>query len=169
MIAPERRPASTRCAATYHQAIPLALLRQPDTAIADLARALACWLIVILLLQGQVALLTQVHGPAHRHLPQLTPQLMLATDEEHEAHLLAHERGQAHHHGAGEVVVPASGDATLDATLDAAAVVLLASLVPLAMSHAFAAPRARMAFNAAAAAWAFVEGHASLPRRPPRG
>ena len=148
--------------------MPLAMLRQPDTAIADLARALACWLVVVLLLQGQAALLTQVHGPAHRHLPQLTSQLMQAADEAHEAHRLAHERGQAHHHGAGEVVVPASGDATLDAALDAAACVLLASLLPLAMSHAFAARRGRMAFNAAAV-WAFVEGHASPPRRPPRG
>ena len=165
--------------------MPLAAIRQHDSACADFARALICWLVVILLVQGQAALLSLVRGPAHRHVPVAgqvigaEPRLVHASSREqgqgqghvqgraqaHEqAHEQAHVRGERHHHAADQIVLPAEGEAALDA----AAILLVAALVPLAMTYAFAAHRAPMALNGAAA-WAFLEGLALPPRRPPRG
>jgi hypothetical protein len=161
----------------------LAALRQRDTAAADLARVLAAWLAVVLLVQAQAALLTLVRGPAHRHVPAAAVQRPVwsvlpvlahhaaATPDDGRAqhaalHRLAHERGDPHHHAAGdEVALPAEAASALDA----AACVLMAALAPLAMRYAWPACAARAAAPVATAGWALLEQDAAPPRRPPRG
>jgi hypothetical protein len=170
-------------AATYDELMLFAALRQRDTPIADLARVLACWLAVVVLLQGFAALQALVRGPAHRHLPGLVEQRAQAAADlavhrpadmqarlgvelqaHLRAHLQAHESGEAHHHLADEVSVPADNEAALDA----AACVLMAALAALAVSYAWPARRAGGA-PLATSAWAFTELVVSPPRRPPRG
>ncbi len=160
-----------------------AVLRQRDTLAADLARLLACWLVVILLAQGLAALQTLVRGPAHRHAPvsqDVMASLEVRVPDHHGArslthsqthsqthtlaHTLTHARGEVHHHAADEVALPADGEAGLDA----AACVLMATLAALAVKHAWPACPARVA-PLAAPAWAFSEHDPSPPRRPPRG
>ena len=144
-----------------------AALRQRDTPIANLARLLACWLVVILLAQGLSALQTLVRGPAHRHLPVAQGIVAVAEvrlPDHHRAHALAHESGQAHHHAADVVAVPADSEAGLDA----AACVLMAALAPLAVNYAWPARHMRAA-PVATEAWALTEHDSPAPRRPPRG
>ena len=170
----------------------LASLRRRNTIVADLARVLVGWLVVILLVQGQAALLALVHGPAHRHV-SLAPSSAEASHDlsrhamsrlpsdwstfapkrsgirlgsgpaAHVSHHEAHEQGRAHHHGPGELSLPADGEATLDA----AACVLAGALAPLIVAYCWLPPHAVGAFNAAAA-WAFLARTTSPPRKPPR-
>lgn len=156
----------------------LAALRRRDTPAADLARVLACWLAVILLVQGLAALQTLVRGPAHRHLALSTSPLPAAAGWSHAAeqspspsatpesatHEMSHALGEAHHHAADEVAVPAGGEAALDA----AACVLMAALAALAVSYGWAASAARGG-PAVSVAWALAENEPPPPRRPPRG
>lgn len=145
--------------------MPLAALHQRNSTAGDLARLLAAWLVVVLLLQGMAALWTLVRGPAHRHLPAATAWAgQPAASSKTEAHDLVHERGVAHYHGAERVVLPADAEAALDA----ATFVLLMALVPLAMSFAWRPVRVRNAMRPALA-WALIETRHPPPRRPPRG
>ena len=132
-------------------------LRQRNSTRADLARLLAGWLVAVLLLQGQAALLALVHGPAHRHVATS----LGAADP---AHWEAHQRTQAHHPGAEAGVVPADAEAALDA----AACVLAAALAPLAVAYGWVPPVALTSRLGATAAWAFVDSITSPPRKPPR-
>ncbi len=160
----------------------LAALRRHDAPAADLARVLACWLAVILLVQGLAALQTLVRGPAHRHLSGAAMSAVgsvaadlashaaskqapkHASNPHATAHALSHALGEAHHHAANEVAVPAGAEAGLDA----AACVLLAALAALAVSYGWAA-RAARGGPAVSVAWALAENQPPPPRRPPRG
>jgi len=149
----------------------LAALRQRHTPGSDLARVLACWLALILLVQGQAALLSLVRGPAHRHAAMAghTAASRAATAIEAQAgvhaHARAHEAGEPHHHAPTEAALPADGDAALD---DAVALAWLAVLPARG-----AGPRQPTALPGQAlvarAGWALVEHRSLPPRRPPRG
>lgn len=168
--------ASGHARAAYDPFEMLAALRRHHDPAADLARVLACWLVVILFVQGLAALQALVRGPAHRHVtsgawdPAAHPAADAAAQarahaEAHaDAHAQAHARGEAHHHAADEVAVPAG----TEAGLDAAACVLIAVLAALAVNYGWAA-RAGAGVPAVSAAWAFVENDLPPPRRPPRG
>lgn len=136
----------------------LAALRRRDTPVGDLARVLAAWLVVILLAQGLAALQTLVRGPAHRHLSAA------GAAASHPAHDRAHALGQAHHHAAGELAVPADAEAGLDA----AAWVLMAALAAVAVSYEWA-HRGLQSAAMTSIPWAFAEREEPPPRRPPRG
>jgi len=160
----------------------LAALRQRHTPGSDLARVLACWLALILLVQAQAALLSLVHGPAHRHAATAGlasaatraptgiealargPAQTRAQANAH-VHARAHEAGEPHHHAPAEVALPADGDAALD---DAVALAWLAVLPARG-----AGPRQPTALPehalVARAGWALVEHRSLPPRRPPRG
>jgi len=158
----------------------LAALRQRHTPSSDLARVLACWLALILLVQAQAALLSLVHGPAHRHAataglasaatpaPTGIEALVQGPAQAHaqaNAHARAHEAGEPHHHAPADVALPADGDAALD---DAVALAWLAVLPARG-----AGPRQPNALPehalVARAGWALVEHRSLPPRRPPRG
>lgn len=150
-----------------------AALRRRDTPVADLARVLACWLMVILLVQGQAALQTLVRGPAHRHVAQVAhgadaaPGISALATQAFKpvtAHALSHALGEAHHHAADEVAVPEGAETALDA----AACVLLAALAALAVSYGWAASAGRSG-PVVSVAWALAENEPTPPRRPPRG
>lgn len=157
-------------------------LRRRNTVPSDLARALAMWLVVVLLVQAHAALQTLVRGPAHRHAPASVVHRPLLTllpllthrgvdgpqaglDDRQVQHQLAHERGQAHHHAGDEVALPAEGVAALDA----AACVLMATLAPLAAHFAWPAVGTARTRPVAAAGWAWLDRSPAPPRRPPRG
>jgi hypothetical protein len=143
----------------------LAALHQRNCTAGDLARLLAAWLVVVLLLQGMAALRTLVSGPAHRHLPVAAAWAgEPAASSQTDAHQLVHEQGLAHYHGSERVVVPADGEAALDA----ATFLLLMALLPLAMNFAWRPVRVRTAMWPTLG-WALIEGRYSPPRRPPRG
>lgn len=124
---------------------------------ADLARLLACWLAAILLLQGLAATLTHLRGPAHRHAASSMQALG-------GSHAIAHATGKAHHHAIGEVTLPADGEASLDA----AALLLLGTLAFVAVHFAWPA-RPGADVRHAAAPWAWQASCLSPPRKPPRG
>lgn len=183
--------ASGHVRAAYDPSEMLASRRRHHDPAADLARVLACWLVVILFVQGLAALQALVRGPAHRHVtsgawgPATHPAAdaaaqargraharvrahMDAHAEAHadahvDAHAHAHARGEAHHHAADEVTVPAG----TEAGLDAAACVLIAVLAALPVNYGWAA-RAGAGVPFVSAAWAFVENDRPPPRRPPR-
>lgn len=145
------------------------VLHQRGAPLADLARVLAGWLVVILLLQAQAALLTLVRGPAHRHLaalPAAGAEWRGGSGGEPgaSAHDLAHARGEAHHHAAGHLTLPADAEAALDA----AALVLLAVLLPLPGGLYWPARSVRQAL-AVVPGWYFGDRSTAPPRRPPRG
>lgn len=100
----------------------------------------------------------QAHAQAHAET-----QAQARERAEH-LHRLAHEHGEAHHHGFDLLVVPAAGEAALDA----AAWLLLAMLLPLAAAFGWRAPRAATAAPATPG-WALVECVHTPPRKPPRG
>jgi hypothetical protein len=145
-----------------------AALHRDEGTAAELARVLAAWLIVVLLLQGLAALQTLVRGPVHRHAPgaSVWPSPTQAGPAARAwAHAEAHRRGDAHHHAAGDPVpLPADGEAALDT----AACVLLAVLAPLAASLAWLLCGVRAA-PAATAPWAWLDHRPVPPRPPPRG
>lgn len=142
----------------------LAALRRRDEPAADLARVLACWLVVILVAQGLAALQTLVRGPAHRHLDHAEVPAVSPAATHPMSHAMSHALGEPHHHAADEVALPAGPQAGLDA----AAWVLLAALAALAVSYGWAA-RAAGSGPVASMAWALAEYQPPPPRRPPRG
>jgi len=91
-----------------------------------LLRVLACYLCVILLLQGLTAAFALGAGPLHRH--QETPALAPLAFSHH-GH--AHTAGERHHHDAVDVSVVSEAD--LAAALDEAALALAAALALLAI------------------------------------
>lgn len=93
-----------------------------DTTCADLLRAVAFWLVLVLVLQGQVAALAGLRGPLHNHRATGLP-----SDAGHR-----HDTGHAerHHHGADDASV-AEAVAAEDA-LDAVAAALAAAFALLA-------------------------------------
>ena len=123
----------------------------------DLARLLAAWLVLVLLLQGLSATLSLVHGPAHRHSAAAAQQLGWA-------HAQAHEHGLKHHHDSHERTLPGGGEAD---DLDASAVVLLAVLLPLSARFDWAPAQGRELLPAYAPD-VHADAPAGLPRKPPR-
>lgn len=161
----------------------LAAMRRRDTPAADLARVLACWLVVILLVQGLAALQTLVRGPAHRHLapagtlaapvtPSAAAQLAAGPSSKSlshamsqaMSHAMSHAMDVPHHHAGDEVAVPAGAEAGLDT----AACVLMAALAALAVFYGFPV-RAAGSARVVSVAWALAENAPPPPRRPPRG
>jgi hypothetical protein len=135
----------------------LAVLRHRRGTAADLARLIALWLAVVVLVQGLAATLSLVRGPAHRHAEVTLSRLG-------DAHALNHARGQVHHHDhAADLAVPLDGHA-----LDVAALLLLGALVMLAVVHGFVPHLARGPLRAAPA-WAALALVSDPPRKPPRG
>lgn len=118
-----------------------------DTTAADLLRLLACWLVLVLALQGLQAARLRTHGPLHRH------------DTAH-AH---HADAQRHWHAPADAALPADG-----ADWDAAAFALAAALALLAFGGARALRAAGRPVWRAARAWALATSTASPPERPPR-
>jgi hypothetical protein len=136
----------------------LAALRHRRGTAADLARLLACWLAAILLVQGLAATLTFVRGPAHRHAEVALSRLG-------DAHGLAHALGAAHHHDdARDLAMPTEGEAALDA----AALMLLATLAVLGTVFGWRSPATATALNATPP-WAVLVHRPPPPRKPPRG
>lgn len=168
----------------------LAALRRRDSAAAALARVLACWLAVVLLVQAHAALQTLVRGPAHRHAPASVQAQVLPVFTHPAAgggvahrlgnaaadplaqelasrltHQLAHQRGDAHHHVADAMLLPAADG---QVGLDTAACVLLAALAPLAVHHPPWPSCVLRAAPLAGALWALLERDQAPPRHPPR-
>jgi hypothetical protein len=135
----------------------LAVLRHRRGTAADLVRLVAYWLAAIVLVQGLAATLTLVHGPAHRHAEVVLRALG-------DSHAHAHATLQAHFHDASALAVPVEGEAALDA----AALMLLATLAMLV--SAFAWPT-RFCGTAPAVSppWSVLAHVRAPPRKPPRG
>lgn len=127
----------------------------------DLARLLAAWLVLVLLVQGLAATLSLVHGPAHRHAATVAQRL--GADHAH-AHAHAHEHGLKHHHDSDEQTLPDAGVAD---GLDAAAVVLLAVLTPLSARFDWA-PAQGGEVRPAYGQGTHADAPAHQPRKPPR-
>jgi hypothetical protein len=123
--------------------------RLAPTAV-SLARLLAGWLVVIVVVQGLAAALALVHGPSHRHAGT--------------GH--AHEDAQRHHHdSAGDelAAVPDGADAQSDGSVLSA---LALGLPSRAASPAVEAP-ARV--WGAGVGWTPSSCCVVPPRHPPRG
>ena len=118
-----------------------------DTTTADLLRLLACWLVLVLALQGLQAARLRTQGPLHRH------------DTAH-AH---HADAQRHWHAPADAALPADG-----ADWDAAAFALTAALALLAFGHGLRGRAADRPPWQAARAWALACCTAPPPERPPR-
>ena len=123
---------------------------------ADLIRWLACWLAVIVLVQGLGAAQALGRGPLHRHA-----ESHAATLQHH------HDVAARHQHGAQDLSVLRVANAQDDA-VDAGAFALVAALALMAMGIAHARRDTRRHVWRPAPAWAW---HAHLPAlvlKPPR-
>lgn len=177
----------------------LAALRRRDTPTGDLARVLAAWLMVILLVQGLAALQTLVRGPAHRHVvaagfgatvPAREPmaaadpardlvpspvQVRVGDSMRHGPRLEGAAVSAASHeraHALGQPHHHGPGEPTLPA--DAEAGLDAAACVLMAALAAVAvsyrwAPRMLPGASVASVPWSFAEREVPPPRRPPRG
>lgn len=143
----------------------------PSPTLRDLARLLAAWLVVILLVQGFAAAQGVVQGPRHRHLPASTVaassvRTVVALALSHPELHSHHDEWQRHVHldvDASSVTVP---DDRQEAGTIAA--VALAALVGLP-AQSFALPiAASLHVLQAARRWVGTSAWEALPERPPR-
>ena len=131
---------------------------RPSSTRADLARVLAGWLMVILLVQSLAAACAFVVGPQHHHRNQLA----LAT------------AAQGHFHGADEHHYHSPLDVTVmqtdrDLAVDSAAMGLLAIVfAALALVHFRHVLGSQAHVKTAAALWALSTHQPLAARRPPR-
>ena len=122
---------------------------------ADVARLLACWLAVILLLQGIGAAHALGRGPFHRHVESL------GSAWHH------HDASQRHHHAAHDLSVVVSAEGT-DATIDAGAFALVAALALMASARSRLSRDTRRHVWRAVCAWSWQTHIPAALRKPPR-
>ncbi len=122
---------------------------------ADLLRVVACWLAVILLVQGLQGAINLGTGPRHTH------DALAARAQAHR-----HDAFERHHHPAADPTVRADGRA--DDALDSVAFALAAALalMVLASAHRAGDDRRHVLRAATVASWRSVS--APPRRRPPR-
>lgn len=123
--------------------------------VADMARLLACWVAVILFVQGIGAAQALGRGPLHRHVESL------ATALHH------HDASERHHHAADDASVVAVAGAQ-EPAFDAGAFALVAALALMALASARIGPETRRHVWRAAPSWSW---HTHVPAallKPPR-
>jgi hypothetical protein len=131
---------------------------RPRSTSADLARVLACWLAVIIFLQGIAAVQALGRGPLHRHAERLTAP-----------HAHHHDAAERHHHELGDLSVLAVADMQ-DSAFDTGAFALTAALALMALASAIACAwrDTRRHVRRAAPPWAWRTHIPPALRKPPR-
>jgi hypothetical protein len=132
------------------------LAPRPRSTAADLVRVLACWLAVIVLLQGLGAAQALGRGPLHRHAESLA-----AASQHH------HDGAERHHHDAQDLSVLEIASAQ-DNTVDVGAFALVAALALMALTIARAWRDGRRHVWRPAPSWAWHTHVCSALRKPPR-
>jgi hypothetical protein len=137
-----------------------------------LLRLAACWMTVVLLMQGFAAGYARALGPVHHHVqPQRSLGLWShgdATAQAH-AHAQAHHSNQRHHHDAGDASVQrAVAQEAADEAWDAAVSALVAALALLAVSLRLRRFAPGRPVWRAAISWACLSAPVAPPLKPPQ-
>jgi hypothetical protein len=135
-----------------------------------LLRLAACWMTVILLLQGFAAGHARALGPVHQHVqPQRGLGLWSHGAVKDPAHAHAHQNNQRHHHEAGDSSVQrALAQEATDEAWDAAASALAVALALLAVSqHVWRVASGRPVWRAAIT-WVCLTAPVAPPLKPPQ-
>lgn len=132
------------------------LAPRPRSTAADLVRVLACWLAVIVLLQGLGAAQALGRGPLHRHAEGLTA----APHHQHDA-------AERHQHDAQDLSVLKVANAQ-DNAVDVGAFALVAALALMALGIAHVRRDTRRHVWRPAPAWAWRAHLPLLVLKPPR-
>jgi hypothetical protein len=126
--------------------------------IRSLARLLAGWMAVIVLLQGLAAACAIVIGPQHRHAAAAKGVAI-----EH-----VHDGAQRHHHRIDDMSVLHEGAPLDTGELAAAGTVLLCAFSAVLTSALVWSGSAPRHVGSATALWAPTSRHVAPPKRPPR-
>jgi hypothetical protein len=139
------------------------LAPHPRSTAAEGLRLLACWLVLILMMQGFGAAQALGRGPLHRHVNH---SAATALDLRHADHHF-HSTTERHHHGADDTSVQVV-TAAPDGAIDAAAFALTAALALMATTVARMWRDTRRHVWRPAPTWAWCSHIPTTLFRPPR-
>jgi hypothetical protein len=135
-----------------------------------LLRLAACWMTVILLMQGFAAGYARALGPVHHHVqPQRSLGLWSHGEATARAHTQAHQSNQRHHHDIGDASVQrAVAQEAAEEAWDAAVNALVVALALLAVSQRLRRFAIGHPVWRAVTTWVCLTAPVAPPLKPPQ-